>query len=389
MAPTRSNQGIDRLVSLACVTHGLATNHFLRYAMSPHLLYKLSHLLLLCAALSIDAEPLEPDSNQGVLHILTWSDYLDPELVAGFEQTYQAKLKFTYFETDEHRDQILTQQGIEGFDLALIDAIRLPLYLKRGWISSIDAQLVPNLKHLDARCLADFTAAKEYAVPYFWGTQGIVYRGDLVEQPIQGWMQLFKPQEQLRGKIVMIDDSREVMGMAAIALGKSMASEDIRDWEAAAQLVYEQKPYVFSYGYIAIDEHSGLVSGEVLAAQIFNGEALSLQQHNKDIVYVHPVEGSSYWVDYWVLLKNAPHRELAHRFLNYLNEPANAATNAQSVYFATCNKAAEQLLPQDILQDPIIYPPPEVMERLQPYQLLSPEITRKVNMLYSQITQGP
>ena len=360
--------------------------------MNPlHFLLKLVSLLLLYAAIAHTDDPVtsEQDAKQRVLHILTWSDYLDPKLVAGFEQAYQAKLKFTYFETDEHRDQILTQQGNDGYDLALIDAIRLPLYLKRGWLSTIDPQLVPNLKHLDPRCLADSGNAKQYAVPYFWGTQGIAYRGDLVQQPILSWMQLFKPQEQLRGKIVMIDDSREVMGMAAIALGKSMASEDLRDWEAAAQLVYEQKPYVYSYGYIAIDEHSGLVTGDILAAQIFNGEALSLKEHNKDIVYVHPAEGSSYWVDYWVLFNTAPHQQLAQDFLNYLNEPANAAENAQSLYFATCNKTAEKSLPQDFLQDPIIYPPPAVMERLQPYTLLSPEVTRKVNMLYSQITQGP
>jgi spermidine/putrescine transport system substrate-binding protein len=356
--------------------------------MNPlHLFHRLIPLLLLCAT-SL-AGDLEQQPNPRILHILTWSDYLEPALVAGFEQAYQAKLKFTYFETDEHRDQILTQQGNRGYDLALIDAIRLPLYLKSGWISPIDPQLIPNLEQLAPHCLADSDIAKEYAVPYFWGTQGIVYRGDLVDQPIQGWMQLFRPQEQLRGKIIMIDDSREVMGMAAIALGKSMTSKDIRDWEAAAKLVYEQKPYVDSYGYIAIGEDSGLVSGKILAAQIFNGEALSLQQHNKNIVYVHPVEGSSYWVDYWVLFNNAPERELAHRFLNYINEPANAAANAQAVYFATCNKAAERLLPEDFLQDPIIYPPPAVMERLQPYQLLPPEITRKVNMLYSQITKGP
>jgi len=360
--------------------------------MNPMLLLCRLIPLLWCAAVLADANEAEAvarDTNPPILHLLTWSDYLDPELVSGFEQTSGAKLKFTYFETDEHRDQILTQQGSEGFDLALIDAIRLPLYIKRGWLSTLETRLVPNLAHLDPRCLADFSSAKDYAVPYFWGTQGIAYRGDLVQQPIEGWMQLYRPQEQLRGKIVMIDDSREVMGMAAIALGKSMASHDIRDWEAAAQLVYEQRPYVYSYGYIAIDETSGLVSGEILAAQIFNGEALNLKQFNPDIVYVHPVEGSSYWVDNWVLFKDSRQRELAHAFLNYLNEPAHAAANAQSVYFATCNKAAEALLPKTFLQDPVIYPPPEVMQRLQPYSLLPPDITRKVNMLYSQITQGP
>jgi spermidine/putrescine transport system substrate-binding protein len=392
MAPTSSNHGIGRLVAIAGGIRSLATHHFPRYAMNPlHLFLRPAFLLLLAATTTLanELETLGQDINQRTLHILTWSDYLDPELVVGFEQTYQAKLTFTYFETDEHRDQILTQQGNRGYDLALIDAIRLPLYLKRGWLSRIDPQLVPNLVHLDPRCLSASADSRDYAVPYFWGTQGIVYRGDLVDQPIDGWMQLFKPQEKLRGKIVMIDDSREVMGMAAIALGKSMTSADIRDWEAAAQLVYAQKPYVYNYGYIAIDEHSGLVSGEVLAAQIFNGEALSLQEHNGHIIYVHPIEGSSYWVDYWVLFDNTPQRELAHHFLNYLNEPAHAAANAQSVYFATCNKAAERLLPEDFLQDPIIYPPPEVMERLQPYTLLPPDITRKVNMLYSQITKGP
>jgi spermidine/putrescine transport system substrate-binding protein len=339
--------------------------------------------------LADEAKPPEQAATRQVLHILTWSDYLDPDLVAKFEQAYQAKLKFTYFETDEHRDQMLTHQGNPGYDLALIDMVRLPLYKKRGWISAIDRQLVPHLSHLDPRCLADSDDAKDFAVPYFWGTLGIAYRGDLVQQPIQGWMQLYQPQEELRGKIVMIDDSREVLGMAAIALGKSMVSEDMRDWEAAAQLVYQQKPYVYSYGYISIDETSGLVSGELLAAQIYNGEALSLQEHNQNIIYVHPTEGSSYWVDYWVVFSDAPQRELAHAFLNYLNEPANAAANAQSLYFATCNKTAEKMLPDAFVHDPIIYPPPDVMQRLQPYKLLSPGITRQVNTLYSQITQGP
>ncbi len=356
-----------------------------------HFLYRLSWVLLLCSISVAADEAKAPgqDFAGQLLHILTWSDYLDPELVAGFEADYRVKLKFTYFETDEHRDQMLNQQGTRGYDLAIMDSFKLPLYKKQGWIGTIDPELAPNLTHLDPRCHSDTGDTEDYAVPYFWGTLGIAYRGDLVTEPITRWMQLYQPQEELRGKIVMIDDSREVLGMAAIALGKSMISENIRDWEAAAQLVYRQRPYVYSYGYIAIGENSGLVSGELLAAQIYNGEALSLHEHNQNIVYVHPAEGSSYWVDAWVLFSNAPNRKLAHAFLNYLNEPANAAANAQSVYFATCNKAAEALLPEEFLQDPIIYPPPEVMQRLQRYKLLPPEIIRKVNTLYSQITKGP
>ena len=150
-------------------------------------------------------------------------------------------------------------------------------------------------------------------------------------------------------------------------------------------LAQAQKPYVDSYGYVAIDEGSGLVSGEVLAAQVYNGDALALHKHNENIRYVHPEEGSSYWVDNWVLFAHAPQPELAYAFLNFINDPKNAAANAQSVSFATCNKGAKAFLPAEFLDDPVIYPPRDVIRRLEPYKILSPRTVRKLNSLFSQI----
>ena len=243
-------------------------------------------------------------------------------------------------------------------------------------------------KNVHTFCIPEFRIILIPRIPYFWGTMGIAYRSDLVPNPVTRWMELYRPPVHLRGKMVMIADARELLGMAAKALGRSLNSEDGSAWEAAGQLALAQKPFVHSYGYVAIDENSGLVSGKILAAQIYNGEALVLQAHNKDITYVHPAEGSSYWVDYWTLFSQAPNPALAHVFLNYLNEPENAAANAQSIYFATCNKGAQSLLPMDFLEDPIIYPPPEVMKRLEPYEILSPRSSRKLNMLYSQIVKA-
>lgn len=323
-----------------------------------------------------------------VLHLLTWSDYLDEDLVKRFEETHNAKLVFTYFETDAHRIQLLAQQGPRGFDLSMVDTVSIPPLVTQGWVQPLDPDKAPNLRHLDPRCLAGIQKEHRIGAPYAWGTLGIAYRGDLLAAPIESWMQLYRPADELKGKIVMLDDPWEVLTMASKALGNSLATESAEQWNAAGALAMEQRPYVHTYGAVSLDEHSALVSGEVLAAQVYNGEALSLQEHNPHILYTHPKEGSSYWVDHWVLFREAPEPELAHAFLNFLNAPENAAANAQSIYFATCNKAAEALLPSQFREDPIIYPPAEVMGRLEPYRMLSPRSIRRINSIYSQIKDG-
>ncbi|NEV63807.1 polyamine ABC transporter substrate-binding protein [Thiorhodococcus minor] len=319
------------------------------------------------------------------LHILNWSDYLDAELVSGFERAYGVELLQTHFETDEDRDRLLAETGVAGYDLVILDSASLLPYRKRGWIRPFDSVLLPSLGRLLERCVAASGASSAYSVPYFWGTLGIAYRADLVESPLRRWMDLYRPEEGLRGKIVMIDDAREVLGMAARALGYSVSSEDLEAWEAAGKLAREQRPFVHSYGALALDETSSIVSAEVAAAQVYNGDAVALRETDSRIRYVHPEDGSTIWVDHWALFADAPHPELAHAFLDYIGQPDHAAQNAQSVYFATCSASAERLLPEAFLQDPVIYPPREVMARLEPYRQLGARALRRINLEYARI----
>ena len=173
----------------------------------------------------------------------------------------------------------------------------------------------------------------------------------------------------------MIDDAREVLGSAALALGHSMSTDDPAVWDAAARLARDQRPFVHSNGIPDLDASSGLITGEVWAAQIYNGDALALHALNEHVRYVHPQEG--------------PHPELAHAFLAFIGQPRRAAGNAESVYFATCSQAAQTLLPSAILEDPVIYPPAEVMQRLEPYGRLGPRTLRQINLLYSTLKAHP
>lgn len=306
------------------------------------------------------------------LIILNWADYLDPELVIKFEETYNARLTQVFYASDEDRTERLLATEGKGYDLILTSGVDLGRYVKRDWVAPLDMSRAPNLKHLDMKWRQAFPDAYKYTVPYFWGTLGIAYRSDLVKTPITSWKQFFVPAEELRGKIGMIDDPRDVVAMALKSLGYSANAVDKTALAEVRDLLKAQNPYVNSYQYFSATEESSLVKGDIVASMAYSGDALMVAEHEENIVYVLPEEGGNIWVDYFTVAKHARNPDLAYAFLDFINEPVNAAQMADYVYYATPNKAAEKLLDKDFLQDPIIYPTEESLENSEFYRVLSP-----------------
>ncbi len=319
------------------------------------------------------------------LRILTWSEYMDPAIVKEFEARYNARVHFSYFESDETRTDILLETEGVGYDMVMVNGISLASYHKRGWLAPLDETQIPNLKYIDARWKNAFAEAAGLAAPFFWGTMGIGYRSDLVDQPLTSWMDLLRPQEKLRGRIVMINSSRDLVGIAMQALGHSVNSTDPQQLAEAEALLLEQKPHVKSYSYVSLSKESALVSGEVVAAMMYSGDALMVQEFHEDIIYVVPEEGSNLWVDYWTVLQSSEQKSLAMQFINFINEPEIAARMAEYVYYATPNLAAEKLLPEDFLSNQSIYPGKEVMQRTEVYAPLPPRFIKKLNTAFSRI----
>lgn len=319
------------------------------------------------------------------LVILNWSEYLDPELIETFEQQHNVRIRQVYFESDDLRDDIMLETGGVGFDLAIVNGVMVDPYRKRGWLAEATTGQIPNMKHIDEYWLESFEGARGYAVPYFWGTLGIAYRADLVETAPVSWMDLYKPVEQLHGKIAMVESQRDALGMALKALGYSANSSDSKQIRQAMELLLEQRPYVKSYTYLVLDENSALVKGDVVMAMMFSGDALMLQEEHEEIQYIVPGEGGNIWADYLVVLQGSKHKELAYTFVNFLNDPGNAAQLAEYVYYATPNKAAEKLLPGEFLEDSVIYPSEEVLSRSEAYKQLPPRAVKTRNTNFARL----
>jgi len=357
---------------------------------SPGLLYtKFRAILFCCLLISAPAFADESPARTAPrdLVLLNWSEYLDPELVEKFERQFNARVREVYFESDDLRDDMLLETEAAGYDLVMTNDVAVDVYRRRGWLEPVTEKQVPNLRYIDPRWLDAFPGVRGYAVPYFWGTTGIVYRKDLVDKPMTSWMDLYRPAESLRGKIAMVENSRDLIGMALKALGYSANSADDKEIEEAGQLLMAQKPYVADYAALTLDGDSALVTGEIAAAILYSGDALMVQEFHPDIEYVLPVEGGNIWTDYLVVMKNANDKELAWAFINFLNEPEHAAQLAEYVYYATPNRAAEKLLPEEFLTDAVIYPDEVLLEKSEAYADLPSQAMRKRNSLFSRVTQ--
>ncbi len=222
-------------------------------------------------------------------------------------------------------------------------------------------------------------------MPYFWGTVGIIYRSDLVKEPITHWHQLFNPAPDLQGHIGMVADGQDLVGLGLKSLGYSLNSENKHELNAVERLLIAQQPHVKSYQYLVLDQRSGVVTGDLRASIAYSGDALMVQEHHDDLVYVVPEEGTNIWVDYFALGAKAQTPELAKKFLNFINEPEVAAQMAEYVYYATPNQAAEALLPDDFKNNQAIYPPKEVISKSEFFAPITARAMKRRNAISAQI----
>lgn len=331
------------------------------------------------------AIPLQVIGADRQLVVLNWDDYLDEELVQRFEQQYGAEVIQVLYSSEEDRTEKLVASNGAGYDLILTSGIDLASYVKRGWLAAINEEKFPRLKYLDPTLREAFPDAKTYAIPYFWGTLGIVYRSDLVQTPITSWNQLFNPTAALQGRISMLDDGRDLISMGLKALGYSANSTDKSHLKTVESLLLAQKPFVKSYLSLTLDASSPLVSGEIVASMAYNGDALMVKEHNANLTYVLPDEGSNIWIDYLTIGARARDPELAYMFLNFINEPKNAAQLAQFVHYATPNKEAEKLLSASFLSDASIYPAKNTLEKSEFYKPLPPRAQRRRNQVMTRV----
>ncbi len=322
------------------------------------------------------------------LNFYNWSEYIDPDILTEFQETYGVKVTMDIYASNEDLLAKL-QGGATGYDVIVPSDYMVSIMINLGLLEPLDYSVIKTIANIDPENLKPYyDPDNTYSVPYMWGTSGYSYDTNVLGQDLASWKEVFEPRPEVRGKVVMLDDQREVIGAALMYLGYEINETSDDALARAKQLLLTQKPYVLAYSSQNNDDL--LVAGEALIAHIWTGDALMSEQEKPTLRYVIPTEGCTVWQDNLCVPKTAPHKYTAMVFIDFLNRPDIAGRNASYIMYGSPNKAAREqgYIDQEVLNNPGVYPPPEVWKRLQWIKDVGEEGALKLDRLWTEIKTG-
>ena len=343
-----------------------------------------------------------PPTEEKLLNLYIWSDYLAPDTISNFEKKTGIQVEVSNYGSNEELEAKLSS-GHSGYDIVVPSAPFLERQLKAGLYLALDKSKLPNLKNMDPeiqRRLAQHDPQNAHAVLHMWGTGGIGYNVDKVKAampnaPLDSWSLIFDPgvvKNFQKCGITVTDSASEMYAMVLIALGKDANSQKPEDLAAATDALLRLRPFV---RYVDTQRMiSDLANGEVCLAVGYSGDILQAASRAKEngtgqkVAYSIPKEGTIMWFDSYAIPADAPHPDNAHQFINYMLQPEVIAAVTNIVHYPNGNSAARQFVSKEILDDPSIYPPPEVMAKLVPVLAVSEESTRLMTRGWQKFTTG-
>lgn len=282
------------------------------------------------------------------LHIYAWGEYIPEEVPEAFEKEYGVKVIIdTYSSNEEMAAKI--RAGNSGYDLVQPSDYMVALLAEGGYLAEINRANIPNLANiLPENQGLYYDPDNKFSVPYLWGTTGIAYDKTAVTPAPDSWAVLFDPAklEAFKGKTSMLNDEREVIGAAMRFLGKDLNASSAADLDAAKTALLAQKPFLAKYN--SDNVYQDLASGEVVLAHSWNGYAGLAMVDNPNVEFVIPKEGGVIWQDTFAIVKDSPNQYTAEVFIDYMNRPEVAASVVDFTGFLTPNKAAVDLISDDM-----------------------------------------
>jgi spermidine/putrescine transport system substrate-binding protein len=298
------------------------------------------------------------------LVIYNWAFYLNPDSVKAFEEEFGIKVHTNdLYESNEEMIAKL-RAGAGGYDLIAPTGGYIPAMAEEGLLRPLDLTRIPNLANVDERFLGfPWDPDNRFHVPKDWGTTGIGYLQDFVEEDVTTWRQFYDLGEKYSGRYTVLDSQFEVIGSALKLLGYSYNTESEEEVNEALDVIIPFKEHISS---ITSSQYRQMMSrADTYLALGWNGDFFYVAEDQPSVKYVIPEEGTEYWVDVWAVPAEAPHPVAAHEFMNWILTPENQGRESSYTYYASTVTGAEEFTPKAIVDDPSIYPPPEVTDKLE------------------------
>jgi putrescine transport system substrate-binding protein len=337
-----------------------------------------------------------------VLNLYIWSDYLAPNALPDFEKQTGIKVHVAYFDTNETLETRLLA-GSSGFDIVVPTASYFERQIKAGVYLTLDKSKLPNLKYMDPQLMSKVALHdpdNAHGVIYTWGTNGIGYNEKMIkalmpDAPLDSWRLVFDPavaSKVAKCGISLLDSPAEMVRAVLSYLGKDPNSQKPEDLAAAEATLTKIRPYIRNINSSEYIE--ALANGDLCLAVGYNGDVLQARDRARDankgieVKYMVPKEGSILWFDMLAIPKDAPDPDSAYAFMNTMMTPQVSADVSDFRRYATANVAAQPLVKPEVGNDPGIYPPPELRQKLAVQLADSPDQTRAITRVWQKFKTG-
>jgi putrescine transport system substrate-binding protein len=337
------------------------------------------------------------------VRVYNWSDYIDEALLEKFQTETGINLIYDVFDSNEVLETKMLAGG-SGYDVVVPSGTFLQRQVSAGAFQKLDMAQLPNAGNLWDVILdrtAQYDPDNAYSINYMWGTTGIgVNLGRVTEvlgddAPINSLALVFDPanMEKLAScGVYFLDAPAEMIPAALKYLGENPDSQDPDVIALAEPVLAAVRPYIAKFN--SSEYINALANGDICVAFGWSGDILQARDraaeadNGVEIAYNAPTEGALMWFDQMAIPVDAPNPTGAHKFLNFILDAQNMADASNYVYYANGNKASQEMLIEDVIGDPAIYPDEATLANLYTTSPYDAKVQRVVTRLWTRIKSG-
>jgi putrescine transport system substrate-binding protein len=312
------------------------------------------------------------------LFVYNWADFIGSNTIAEFEKQTGIKVTYDVYDSEETMDARLLA-GSSGYDVVFASTEYFGREIKAGVYIPLDRSKLPNWKNLDPRILAIQAVhdpGNVHSAPYVHAINGFAYNVDMIKArmpnaPLDSLDMIFKPEIAAKFAdcgITFLDSAADTLLLALQYLRLDPNTTKPEDYKAAENLLLKVRPYVRSYD--SAEYINGLANREICIAMSWSSDyALSRARARAvgvevNLAFTVPKEGANQNFTSLLIPVGAPHPEAAYQFINFILRPNVIAEITHEIYYGNDNVASRPLIKPSILNDPTLYPTPEIEARL-------------------------
>ena len=325
------------------------------------------------------------------LYLYGWATYVNnKEVLDDFTKETGIKVVGDTYDSNEVMlSKLEASGGRSGYSIIYPSDYMVTQMRDLKLLAPLNKKLLPNINNISPNYLdLPHDRGAIFSVPVSLGTTGIAYNVEAVksiigEEPTD-WSYLWEHKQKLR--IPLVNDPREVIGMALHILGNSYNTKDSEQLEQAFQKLRELMPAIANFTTDAWKDP--LISGDLMMCMAFSGDAISLARQDPNIKYLLPNSGTSIWTDTMAIPRGASNIEGAHAWMNYVMRPEVAAKISDSNSFGTTNKLAKSMIPEDLKSIKALEPSEAFMAKSDRIAKLDPEVLQIYEGFWTRLTTG-